>query len=127
MTTPVIGVGAVIVDDGRILLVQRGNPPAQGLWAVPGGRVEPEETIREAVAREAEEETGLHVDVGDLVWTGRVGGPYHDYLLFDFRARVVGGELAAASDAADARWVPLDEVEDLPIVGAMRDLLEALR
>lgn len=127
MRTPVIGVGAVIVEDGRILLVQRGKPPAEGLWAVPGGRVEPTETVREAVAREAFEETGLDVDVGDLVWTGRIQGTDHDYLLFDFHARVMGGELRAASDAADARWVPLDAVEGLPIVDAMRDLLVVLR
>lgn len=127
MTTPVVGVGAVIVEDGRILLVKRGKPPAEGLWAVPGGRVEPDETVREAVVREAAEETGLEVEVGDLAWTGRIRGSERDYLLFDFHARVVGGDLAAASDAADARWVPLDEVELLPIVGAMHDLLEALR
>ena len=122
-----IGVGAVIQEGGRILLVQRGKPPAEGRWAVPGGRVEPEETIREAVAREALEDTGLHVEVGELVWTGRVRGSEHDYLLFDFHARVVGGTLAAASDAADARWVPLDEVGALPIVDAMHDLLGGLR
>ncbi|NND85632.1 MAG: NUDIX domain-containing protein [Acidimicrobiia bacterium] len=127
MSAPVIGVGAVIVEDGRILLVRRGKAPAEGLWAVPGGRVEPEETIRDAVVREAAEETGLRVEVDDLAWTGRISASGHDYLLFDFHARVVGGTLAAASDAADARWVPLDEVADLPVVGAMHELLEVLR
>lgn len=124
---PTIGVGAVVVEDGRLLLVRRAKPPAEGLWAVPGGRVEPHETVRDAVAREATEETGLRVEVGPLAWTGRVRGPSHDYLLFDYFARVVGGELAAGSDAAEARWVPLDDVEDLPVVPAMRELLAVLR
>lgn len=127
MTVPVVGVGAVVVEDGALLLVQRGQAPAKGLWAVPGGRVEADETVRAAVAREAAEETGLIVEVGGLAWTGRVSGAGRDYLLFDYHADVVGGTLRPGSDASDARWVPLDEVARLPVVDTMHELLAVLR
>ncbi len=127
MSLPTIAVGAVVVDAGRILLVRRGQPPAEGLWAVPGGRVEPTETIRGAVAREVQEETGLSVDPGSLAWWGRIPSDGGAFLVFDFHATLRGGELSAASDAAEARWVPLEDVLSLPIVPSMRELMEAVR
>ncbi len=94
-------VGAVIRrDDGRLLLIQRGNEPGRGLWSLPGGRVEPGESDEAAVAREVAEETGLAVTVGQLA--GRVVRGRYD--IGDYFATVVGGELAAATDALDARW-----------------------
>ena len=107
---PIASVGAVIIDDGRVLLVQRGQPPLKGQWSLPGGAVEVGETLSAAVHREVFEETGLVVEVGPIVEVldrihldaaARV--EYH-YVLIDYLCTVVGGQLRAQSDAADARW-----------------------
>ncbi len=108
---PIVGVGAVIVDAERVVIVRRGRPPLQGEWSLPGGAVDVGETLASAVQREVLEETGLVVDVGAIVdvldrihmnHDGRV--EYH-YVLIDYLCSVIGGELEAQSDAADARWV----------------------
>lgn len=124
---PVVGVGVVIVDDGRLLLIQRGREPQRGLWAVPGGKVEPGETMRAAARREAAEETGLEVEVGDVTWVGEVIDPGYHLVIIDFEASVVGGKLEAADDAADVRWVPLDQASDYPLTPTMYDLVDTLR
>jgi ADP-ribose pyrophosphatase YjhB (NUDIX family) len=112
-------VGAVITRaDGRILLIQRGNEPGRGLWSLPGGRVEPGESDEAAVAREVAEETGLIVTVGDLA--GRVRRGRYD--IGDYFATVVGGELAAATDALDARWA---DPRVLPTTTGLVDALES--
>jgi mutator protein MutT len=109
-------VGALVYDDQhRLLLVQRGHAPDQGLWSLPGGRVEPGETDGAAVVREVAEETGLTVTVGELVGSVEREGPNGRlYLIRDYRAEPVSGELAAGDDAADARFVDRDEFEALP-------------
>ncbi len=113
-------VGGVIVRDGNLLLILRGRPPGAGLWSIPGGRVEPGESDTEALARELREETGLAVAVGALLGSVEISGfDVHDYL-----CTVTGGRLAAGDDAADARWVPLAEVEGLPVTAG---LIETLR
>ncbi len=107
---PLVGVGAVIVAEGKVLLVRRGSEPMKGRWTLPGGLVEVGETLAEAVAREVREETGLIVEPVELVELldrilrdgERV--KYH-YVLADYLCRVVGGALHAASDADAARWV----------------------
>src|SRR4051812_10462942 len=110
-------VGAVVVDDaGRLLLIQRGRPPAVGRWSLPGGRVDDGETVVDAVRREVREETGLDVQVGALV--GRVELPGVEgavYEVHDHAAVVVGGELRPGDDAADVRWVDVDELAALPV------------
>jgi 8-oxo-dGTP diphosphatase len=115
-------VGGLAYDgDGRLLLIRRANEPGRGLWSIPGGRVEPGETDAQAVVREMAEETGLTVAPGDLV--GRVRrGPY---VIADYRCEVVGGELCAGDDAADARWCSAADLADLPLVDELVETLTA--
>jgi len=117
---PIVGVGAVILHEGRVLLIQRGQPPLKGGWSLPGGALELGETLEEGIRREVLEETGLVVETISIVEAfdrivrdaeGRV--QYH-YVLVDFLCRVTGGSLACASDAAAARWATPDELDDIP-------------
>ena len=125
---PVVGVGAIVFDaEGRVLLVQRGKPPGVGLWSVPGGKLEPRETLAQAVAREVREETGLFVEVGTLACVlERMGDDYH-FVLLDYFARGTGGTRAAASDAAATRFVALDELAGLPLTEGLADVLARAR
>ncbi|HWL96194.1 MAG TPA: NUDIX domain-containing protein [Nocardioidaceae bacterium] len=120
-------VGALVRDEqGRLLMVQRGHAPAAGTWSIPGGRVEAGESDAEAVAREVLEETGLVVKPGELVGTVERPTPSGDvYDIFDYAAEVVSGELAAASDADDARWVGDAELLELPCSPGLVDTLRA--
>jgi 8-oxo-dGTP diphosphatase len=115
-TRPIVGVGAVVLDGDRVLLVKRGNEPLKGEWSLPGGAVEIGETLETALVREIREETGLDVDVGPMVDVldrlrydpdGRV--KYH-YVLIDFLCRPCGGVLCSASDAEAAEWAALDDL-----------------
>jgi ADP-ribose pyrophosphatase YjhB (NUDIX family) len=107
---PLVGVGAVVVHENRVLLVQRGSEPLKGHWTLPGGMLEVGETLAAGVAREVKEETGLEVETEELVEIldriHRDGERirYH-YVIADYLCRVTGGELRAASDAAAVRWV----------------------
>ena len=124
---PVVGVGVVVVEDGSILLVQRGRDPGRGLWAVPGGKVRQGEPMREAARREVREETGLDVEIGHVIWTGEhIDDDFHIVLL-DFAGSVLGGDLRAADDAEDVRWVSLRDVADYPLTPTMYDLIDTLR
>lgn len=118
---PEVCVGAVAVDDGRLLLVRRGRGPAQGDWSVPGGRVEPGETLGEAVVRELAEETGLDGLCGPLLgWVERIGDDHH-HVILDFVVDILEpGEPVAGDDAVEAAWVPLADVAEMP------DLVEGL-
>jgi 8-oxo-dGTP diphosphatase len=122
---PVVSVGAVIVDGGRVLLIKRGQPPLQGRWSLPGGVVEIGETLQEALAREVREETGLEIEVGPLVEVldriereddNRI--EYH-YVIIDYRCLVRGGRLACGSDADDARWVSASDVASFNVTAAV--------
>ena len=116
---PIVGVGAVILDGGRVLLVQREHAPLKGEWSLPGGALELGETLEEGIRREVLEETGLvvepvaAVEVLDRISRDAEGCVQYHYVLVDFLCRVVGGDLACATDAADARWA---ELEDLTAV-----------
>lgn len=107
---PLVGVGAVIVHEGRVLLVRRGTEPARGVWSIPGGLIEIGEMLHEAVVREVREETGLQIEpVGlvellDRIFREQDRVRYH-YVIADYLCRVTGGSLAAASDADEVRWV----------------------
>lgn len=129
-TRPTPGVGAVIVEEGRLLLIRRGRGAYRDYWAIPGGRQQRGETMREAVSREVREETGLTVEVGGVVWAGDIMDdarpPTYHYTVVDFSATPTGGHLAAGDDAAEVRWVPLGEVRLLRLTPTMSDLLEAI-
>ena len=95
---PEVCVGAVVVDDARLLLVQRGRGPGVGWWSVPGGRVEPGESLARAVERELHEETGLVGSCGAFLgWVERIDDDHH-FVILDFTVAVTGGELRAADD-----------------------------
>lgn len=123
---PQVGVGVAVVDEGRILLVKRGREPGKGLWAVPGGKVRWGEPIAQAARREVLEETGLEVDVGEVIWVGEHLSDEHHIVLIDFVGSVVGGTLEAADDAEEARWVELSEAEEYPLTLTMYELIAKL-
>ena len=127
MTVPVrpeICVGAIAVDDGNLLLVRRGRGPAAGEWSVPGGRVEPGETLVEAVVRELLEETAVEGVCEEMIgWVERIGDGYH-FVILDFRVNVLpGAEPVAGDDAVEAAWVPLHDVAELNVVEGLVEFL----
>ncbi|MXZ21166.1 MAG: NUDIX domain-containing protein [Caldilineaceae bacterium SB0665_bin_25] len=127
---PLVAVAAVVVDgDGRILMVERGRPPSQGMWALPGGLLDLGEPVRAGVAREVLEETGAEIEIVDLVdlfepihrdATGRIR--YH-YVVIDFWAHYRGGDVAAADDVDDVAWVSVTKLEDLPMEEETRQVV----
>lgn len=125
---PVVGVAAIIFDaQGRVLLVERGRPPAVGQWTVPGGKLEPGETLAQGVAREVREETGLVVEVGALACVVERIADDHHFVILDYVARVIGGALAPGSDAPAARFVSHDELGALPLTEGLVEVLARAR
>ncbi len=128
MTRPEVGVGAVAVHDGAVLLVRRGKGPAAGEWSVPGGHVEMGETLHEAIVREVLEETGLEVVVdrflGFVERMGEEAEPYH-FVILDFAVTVLDPTQppVAGDDAAEAAWVPTGDVSDLRLVQGVYEFL----
>jgi 8-oxo-dGTP diphosphatase len=117
-------VGGIAHDaHGRLLLVQRGNEPGRGRWALPGGRVEQGETDEQALVREMQEETGFSVEAGPLV--GRV--TRGNYAIADYRCTVTAGALRAGDDALDARWCSAADLIGLPLVEGLIDTLREWR
>jgi len=126
---PLVGVGAIIIDGDRVLLVKRAHPPIQGQWSIPGGVLEVGEMVREAAIREAREETGLIVEPGELlgVYDRILRDPeervqYH-YVLIDFLCRATGGQLQAATDAAEARWFTRAELPPLKLAEDTQEVI----
>lgn len=120
-------VGGIVFDEtGRLLLVRRGRPPGEGLWSLPGGRVEPGESDADALRRELLEETGLAIRIGRLA--GVVDRPGPDgvtYVIRDYLATVSGGTLTPGDDAADARWFSPTALRTLPLTPGLLDVLRA--
>lgn len=129
---PRIGVGAVVFREGRVLLVRRGGPPAQGLWAIPGGGLELGETLRQGAEREIFEETGIAIRAGDQVFTGETmdldadGRIRFHYVIIDFAAEYLSGEVNGSDDASEARWVTPAELAGLPATKTTLKLLREL-
>jgi len=127
--SPIVGVGAVIVRQNLVLLIRRGTAPLLGEWSLPGGVLECGETLREAVAREAREETGLVVETGEMLGVyeriipGDGGRVRYHFVLIDFLCRAVGGELKAGSDAADVRWFSREELPALNLTQDANDVV----
>ncbi|HEX6954448.1 MAG TPA: NUDIX domain-containing protein [Agromyces sp.] len=121
----VLAAGAVVTDpQGRVLLVRRARDPQRGRWSVPGGRVEPGESLEQAAAREVLEETGLRVELAGELWSVRIpAGPGREYQVHDFAATVAGGDLAPGDDAADVRWVAPAELHSLRLTDHLTDHL----
>jgi 8-oxo-dGTP diphosphatase len=125
---PVVGVGAVVVDSGNVLLVQRAVEPSLGKWSFPGGAVELGEAVRVAVVRETLEETCIEIeliqdtpmDAYDIVEWDKQGKLWYHYVLLQFLAKPKTGILQPTSDAKDARWVSLTEVNSYDLAESVR-------
>ena len=114
---PVLGVGAVVIHESKVLLVQRAKPPFVGQWCIPGGKVRFGETLQQAAEREILEETGIVIEAGepvycfDIIDTEKSDNPLH-YVVIDLAAKYVSGEISAASDAAAGAWFSKEEIMD---------------
>jgi 8-oxo-dGTP diphosphatase len=123
---PIVGIGAVIINQGKIALIKRGNDPSKGKWTIPGGLVELGESLEAAVIRETKEETCLDVenpcliDVVDNVDLDEHGKVKYHYVIIDYLVHFRGGIIQAASDAAELCWVPFDEVENYNLTASFR-------
>jgi mutator protein MutT len=111
----VVGVGALIFDAGRILLVERGREPLKGYWSLPGGKVETGERLRDAVCREVLEETGLVVEAGHMLEIFERIAPDYHYVLMDYICQPIGGVLCAGDDAGKVGWFTEEELGGLKI------------
>ena len=127
---PRVAVGAVVFNDHKVLLVRRGKPPAEDLWAIPGGRVEIGETLPVAAEREILEETGITIHAREPIYTFDVierdasGRTRFHYVIIDLIAEYVRGNIRAGDDAAAARWVSSDEMAELKVSSKTRQLLK---
>jgi len=127
--TPLVGVGAIIIEGDRVALVKRGHAPLQGRWSIPGGVLEVGETLRTAAVREALEETGLTVEPGELlgvferVVPDEQGKMRYHYVLIDFLCSRVGGELLAGDDAEEVGWFRREELAALELARETEEVI----
>lgn len=122
---PKLAAGALIVEGGRVLLVQRAVPPRKGFWAMPSGFVECGEQPREALIREIREETGLEATVGRVIDVYALADPAKEGVFLLFDARITGGEMRPGDDVAAVKWFPIDAIPwDAIAFPQLRDLLK---
>lgn len=132
-TKPIIGIGAVIICNGKILLVKRGSEPGKNKWSIPGGLVELGETVQETTVREVKEETNLDVqvrsliDVVDNLEPDEKGRLRYHFVILDFLVHLKRGSLRAGSDVLDVRWVSLSDVEEYDLTKTFREFFERNR
>jgi ADP-ribose pyrophosphatase YjhB (NUDIX family) len=136
---PMVGVGGVVIDDGRTLLIRRGSPPLQGEWSIPGGLLEVGETLVEGVARELAEETGLEVGVLELIEVferifpappnpdgtpGDPSRPQYHFVILDYLCEIRRGTLSAGSDALEFAWAREEELGNFSVTVAVHRVLK---
>jgi 8-oxo-dGTP diphosphatase len=127
---PICAVGAIVLEKGEVLLVRRNRAPALGQWSLPGGRVEWGETLREAIAREVREETGVDIEVEGLAGIAErilpddAGKTEFHYVILDFWARPKSRDLTPGDDASDARWVPVAELNEYELTAGLYEFLQ---
>jgi mutator protein MutT len=127
---PICAVGAIVLEKGEVLLVRRNRAPALGQWSLPGGRVEWGETLREAIAREVREETGVDIEVEGLagiaerILPNDAGKTEFHYVILDFWARPKSRDLTPGDDASDARWVPVAELNEYELTAGLYEFLQ---
>ena len=132
--SPVLGVGAVIWNDkNEVVLIRRGKEPRRGQWSIPGGHLEWGEALHDAILREVREETSLIVEIAglidtvDLITQDGSGNVTRHYVLIDFAVRAIGGQLQAGSDAAEARWVAVSDLDQYELWSETRRIIEESR
>ena len=127
---PVVGVGGVVIENGRAVLIRRGGPPLQGEWSIPGGTLELGETLIEGVRRELREETGLTVEVLELIevfdriFPGNDGRPQYHFVILDYLCRATGGTLKAGGDVTDVAQVREEALERYRLTTAATRVLK---
>jgi len=130
---PIVGIGALVICEGKILLEKRKSEPGRGKWSIPGGLVELGESAERAVVREVKEETGLEVekpelfDVVDNVELDEDGRIKYHFVMIDYFVKLRSGVLKASSDAEELKWVPLDEVERYDLTKTFRAFIQKNR
>ena len=129
---PLVGVGAVVIRDGKILLIKRAFPPGRGKWSFPGGLVEVGEKLSEACERETEEETGIEVEVlelinvFDMIERDDAGKIVYHYVLVEFLAKPTGGTEKPSHEVSDMKWVTNDETKSMDMTRTARRALNEL-
>lgn len=125
-----LGVGALILNKGQVLLVERGKPPLVGSWSLPGGLVDAGERLEDAITREVFEETGLRVAPGPIatvferIMPSATGACEYHYVLVDFYCSVLGGEVRPGDDSRRAEWFAVESLSDLPMTSGTREVIE---